>query len=158
MGVRVPATDPPSPVLVLVLVSVLVSACRVGPFNPDALVSPFPDATTTDAPGDVPPAPCNLLLQDCPDKKACYPVDSAPGTTTCSFAGSAPPSAPWTVDSKRIPLSSSVCDLGEACVFVEESQITECATLCDPSMAQTGCQRGAPCRLLPGYSAGFCVP
>jgi hypothetical protein len=152
-----PRVDPaPVLVLVLVLASVLAPACRVGTTY-DALISPFPDGTT-DVPSDSPAPPCSLLLQDCPNKQACYPSDTAPGTTVCSFAGSAPPSSPCTVDPSRIQLSSSVCDLGEACVFVDESQITECATLCDPSKAQTGCQRGAPCRMLPGYAAGFCVP
>jgi len=147
---------PRAPTLVLVVVFGLVAvlapstACRVGPPVADALVSPFPDSARDNAPADVPPPPCDLLKQDCANQKTCYPVDGVPGATSCELTGSAPPST--------FCVTSLECDAREACVFVAESDTTLCATLCDPSAAVTGCQRGAPCRLIPGYRVGFCLP
>ena len=46
----------------------------------------------------------------------------------------------------------------EACVFVPESQLTMCVTICDPGAIDTGCPPKAPCHLIPGYRAGYCVP
>ena len=138
---------------VAILVAVLgPGACRVGPQVADALIAPFPDSAATDlAPdGDGPSAPCDLLAQNCPNQKTCYPVDGVPGATSCEFTGSAPPTT--------VCVMSLECDRGEACVLVAESQTTMCAILCDPSAVQTGCQGAAPCRLLPGHRVGFCVP
>lgn len=145
-----------SPALVvLFLGAVLVpvpTACRVGPPVADALVSPYPDSAALDrAPGDLPALPCDLLAQDCASHGTCYPVDGVPGATACEpLPGSAPPTT--------LCVMSQECDVREACVLVPESQTTMCVTLCDPAAAQTGCQRAAPCRLLPGYHVGYCVP
>jgi hypothetical protein len=118
----------------------------------DALVAPFPDGAIRDlaADGDGRSAACDLLKQNCPSQKTCYPVDGVPGATSCEFTGSAPPTT--------VCAMSLECDRGEACVLVTESQATMCVILCDPSAVQTGCQGAAPCRLLAGHQAGFCVP
>jgi hypothetical protein len=133
---------------VWVLSSLMLSACRVGPFVADALVAPTPDAVA-DVPRDLPAVPCDLLLQNCANREACYPVDDGPGQTTCQFAGSAPPSTAC--------VSSLECDAREACVLIAESQTMLCATLCDLTAARP-CLPVAPCRPMPGYHAGFCVP
>jgi hypothetical protein len=125
-------------------------ACRVGPPVADALLAPFPDSAAADVAGEVQPAPCDLLLQDCANARTCYPVDGRPGATSCAFTGSAPP--------ETACVMSLECDAREACVLVAESQTTMCATLCDPAAVRTGCLPGAPCRLIPGYRVGFCVP
>lgn len=136
------------PAAVLLLELALLSACRVGPPVTDALVAPYPDGAA-DTAAEAPSGPvCDLLAQDCPDKKTCYPFDA--GTTSCELTGSAPVSTACA--------TSLECDAFEACVFVAESQLTMCAALCDPSAAQTGCLPGAVCRRIPGYRAGFCVP
>jgi len=140
-------------VVVVVVVVVLGGlACRVGPPVADALVAPYPDSATMDlaADGDAPPAACDLLAQNCAARKTCYPVDGVPGATSCELTGSSPPGTACVM--------SLECDAREACVLVAESQTMMCVTLCDPSAVQTGCQLGSPCRLLPGYRAGFCVP
>jgi len=55
-------------------------------------------------------------------------------------------------------ISSLECYGREACVFVPESQLTMCVTICDPGAIDTGCPPKAPCHLIPGYRAGYCVP
>ena len=134
------------------IAALALGACRVGAPVADALVAPFPDSAVTDlvADRDGPSAACDLLKQNCPNQKTCYPVDGVPGATSCEFTGSAPPTT--------VCVMSLECDKGEACVLVAESQTTMCAILCDPSAVQTGCQGAAPCRLLPGHQVGFCVP
>lgn len=136
--------------LVLVLAA---GACRVGPPVADALRSPYPDGAGIDLAdsGDVAPPPCDLLKQDCANHGTCYPVDGIPGATACEpLPGSAPPTT--------LCVMSQDCDVREACIIVPESQTMMCVTLCDPTVVQTGCQRAAPCRLLPGYRVGYCVP
>jgi hypothetical protein len=136
--------------IALVVTVSLLSGCRVGPFNPDAARAPFPDAAVDVAGEAAAGAPCDLLAQDCPDKQTCYPVDDHPGQTKCEMTGSAPPSTSC--------MLSVECDAREACVFVAETLMNECATICDPSAVPTGCLPRATCREIPGYSAGFCVP
>jgi hypothetical protein len=129
-----------------------LDACRVGTPVADALVSPYPDSAAVDVATDAdarPPA-CDLLKQDCPNEGTCYPVDDVRGATSCELTGSAPATTPCVM--------SLECDAREACVLVPESQIMMCVSLCDPAAVQTGCQPGAPCRLLAGYRAGYCVP
>jgi hypothetical protein len=141
-------------------------ACRVGPPIADALVAPFPDSAAGRDVGDVGDVgkeaspgtcgTCDLLLQNCAQlpscgsRRTCYPADGQPGVTSCELTGSAPP--------QTFCATSLDCDAREACVFVAESQMMMCATLCDPSAAITGCLGGAMCRPMSGYRAGFCVP
>jgi hypothetical protein len=147
----------PVPFLVLVAVLAPAASCRITTPIPDALISPYPDASGTidGASRDVATdaaSPCDLLAQDCAVGAACYPVDGVPGATHCDkvMPGSAGPSSPCLVHTD--------CDAREVCAPVAEAQTTLCATLCDPAAAVTGCQRAAPCRLLAGYRVGFCVP
>jgi hypothetical protein len=121
----------------------------VGPPLADAPLAPYPD-TAADKAGEAPAGACDLLEQNCADKKTCYPADGRPGQTSCEVTGSAPPSTACVMNLE--------CDAREACVFVAEAQTTFCEPLCDPSAAQTGCLPGSACRLIPGYRAGFCVP
>jgi hypothetical protein len=95
-------------------------------------------------------APCDLLLQDCPDRKACYPDDAQTGRTVCLFPGSSPP--------LTLCASSTECDAREVCAYVADAQTNECAPLCDPMAAATGCAPGAACVPIPGYRAGYCTP
>jgi hypothetical protein len=149
-----------APVLVLVLVAVLVpAACRVGPPVADALRAPYPDGAERDlaadgdgsVDGDGPRPPCDLLKQDCPNQQTCYPRDGVPGVTYCEpISGSAPPTTLCVVNAD--------CDVRETCTLVPETQTMMCVSLCDPASVVTGCQRGAPCRLLSGFRAGYCVP
>jgi hypothetical protein len=164
---RAPSPDPrsraprrasesvPVCVLVLVLVAILAqtAACRITTPIPDALISPYPDASGTIDTGATDAAPaCDLLKQDCAIGAACYPIEGVPGATHCEkvMPGSAGPSSPCLVHTD--------CDAREVCAPIAEAQTTLCATLCDPAAVVTGCQRGAPCRLLAGYRVGFCVP
>lgn len=136
--------------------AVLATSCRVGPFRADALTEPFPDGaldhlgTGGAAGGDSGP-PCDLLAQICADPKDfCYPVDGVPGATQCK--------PPGTGSVMTACISSLECYGREACVFVPESQLTMCVTICDPGAIDTGCPPKAPCHLIPGYRAGYCVP
>src|SRR4051794_31480675 len=90
--------------------SLLLFACRVGPGVSDALLAPFPDAAPDGVAGDTGPSSCDLLTQNCADKKSCYPVDGQPGKTSCELTGSAPPTTACVM--------SLECDAFEACVFV----------------------------------------
>jgi hypothetical protein len=55
-------------------------------------------------------------------------------------------------------ISNLECDGREACVLVPESGLQMCVTICDPGAIDTGCPPKAPCHLIPGYRAGYCVP
>jgi len=68
--------------------------------------------------------------------------------------------SPPTITMPRIKAitTGSVPSFVDLILNFAESDTTLCATLCDPSAAVTGCQRGAPCRLIPGYGVGFCLP
>jgi hypothetical protein len=148
----------------LVLAMAALSGCRVGPMVADALREPFPDGaldtasdrphygdTRTDAVAADAGGPCDLLLQNCADpKRACLPVDDRPGSATCSEPGTGPASSPCA--------SNLECDAREACVFVAESQLMQCATICNPAATVTGCAPRVACHLIPGFQAGFCVP
>ena len=137
------------------LVALGLASCRVGPFHADALTEPFPDAAidrgadgTTGTDGG---HPCDLLAQDCADQtQFCYPVDGVPGATQCKHNGSG------SVMSACV--SNLECDKLEACVMVPESGLQMCVTICDPGAIDTGCPPKAPCHLIPGYQAGYCVP
>ena len=105
-----------------------LSSCRVGPFRADALTEPFPDGALDHrgadgtVSGDGGP-PCDLVAQNCPDSKDfCYPVDGVPGATTCK--------PPGTGSVMTACVSSLECYGREACVFVPESQLTMCVTIC----------------------------
>jgi hypothetical protein len=141
--------------VVVALTAVGLPACRVGPFRADALTEPFPDAARdtrvdVDSSSDAGP-PCDLLQQICPDPaQFCYPVDGVPGATICKPPGSGPPTTAC--------VSSLECDGREACVLVPESGLQMCVTICDSSALDTGCLPKAPCHLIPGYHAGYCVP
>lgn len=65
-----------------------VASCKVGPFHPDALTEPFPDAAidrgTGDGAGADSRTPCDLIAQNCADHTLfCYPVDNVAGATQC---------------------------------------------------------------------------
>lgn len=162
-----PKWRPPGGALVVVrlaaaavLATAALSGCRVGPMVADALREPFPDAAFDgprdgDARADAVAAdaggPCDLLLQNCGDpRRACLPVDDRPGVATCSEPGTGPASSPCA--------SNLECDAREACVFVAESQLMQCATICNPAATVTGCAPRVACHLIPGFQAGFCVP
>jgi len=136
--------------------AVLATSCRVGPLRGDALTEPFPDGpldhrgTGGTAGADGGP-PCDLLLQNCAEPTDfCYPLDGVAGATQCQ--------PPGTGSVMTACISSLECYGREACVFVPESQLTMCVTICDPGAIDTGCPPKAPCHLIPGYRAGYCVP
>jgi len=137
-------------------IAAALSSCRVGPFRADALTEPFPDGagdlgSAGGAAGSDSGPPCDLLQQLCPDPKDfCYPVDGVPGATICKPAGSG--------SVMTACVSSLECFGGEACVLVPESGLQMCVTICDSSALDTGCPPKAPCHLIPGYRAGYCVP
>jgi len=143
-------------VTAVALVALGLSSCRVGAFHGDALTEPFPDGTLDHGAGERAGAdsaqPCDLLAQNCPDSKTfCYPVDGVAGATQCKPNGSG------TVTSACA--SSLECDGREACVIVPETGgMQMCVTICDPGAITTGCPPKAPCHLIPGYGAGYCVP
>ncbi len=133
-----------------------LSSCRVGPFHADALTEPFPDAAfdhgraDADADADGGP-PCDLIAQICHDpKEFCYPVDNQAGATTCHLPGTGPVTTACA--------SNLDCDKLEACVTVPETGMQMCVTICDTGAIDAGCPPKAPCHLIPGYSAGYCVP
>jgi hypothetical protein len=140
-----------------VLAAVGLASCRVGPFRADALTEPFPDGALDHGARDVAGVdgaqPCDLLVQICANdpKDFCYPVDGVPGATQCQPNGSGP------VLSQCV--SNLDCDGRETCQPVPEAGgLPICVTICDPSAATPGCPPKAPCRLIPGYRAGYCVP
>jgi len=142
--------------IAVVVAAVGLASCRVTPFRGDALTEPFPDGAldqggAAGASGADGGQPCDLLVQICADPtKACYPVDGVAGATTCQIPGSGPVTTGC--------ISSTDCDRAEACVLVPESGLHMCVTICDPSAIDTGCPPKAPCHLIPGYRAGYCVP
>ncbi len=148
------------PGLLVAIAAVLAAAglasCRVGPFRADALTEPFPDGALDRGAGDAAGVdggqPCDLLVQICPDPKDfCYPLDGVPGATTCAHNGTGPVLTAC--------ISNLECDGREACVVVAEAGgLPLCVTICDPTAIETGCPPKAPCHLIPGYRAGYCVP
>jgi hypothetical protein len=141
--------------IAVALAAVGLPACRVGPVRADALTEPFPDGAIDlrgagGSSGDSGP-PCDLLQQICPEPtQFCYPVDGVAGATTCKPAGSG--------SVMTACVSNLECDGREACVLVPESGLQMCVTICDTSALDTGCPPKAPCHLIPGYHAGYCVP
>ena len=144
-------------ILVVAAAALGLASCRVGSLRADALIEPFPDgaldhAAAGEAAGADGGQPCDLLVQICPDPaQACYPVDGVAGATTCQLPGTATVMTGCT--------SSLQCDRAQACVAVPEagSQLL-CVMICDPSAIDTGCPPKAPCHLISGYRAGYCVP
>ena len=133
----------------------LATSCRVGAFRADALTEPFPDGALDHGTGGSAGAdsgpPCDLLLQNCTEATDfCYPLDGVAGATQCK--------PPGTGSVMTACISSLECYGRNACVFVPESQLTMCVTICDPGALDTGCPPKAPCHLIPGYRAGYCVP
>jgi hypothetical protein len=141
--------------IVVAVVAAGLASCRTGPFRADALTEPFPDGALDRGARDTAGAgggpPCDLLAQICPDPKDfCYPADGGPGATQCQPNGSGSVLSPC--------VSSLECDGREACVPVAEVGLPVCVTICDPSAVDAGCPPKAPCLLIPGYRAGYCVP
>jgi hypothetical protein len=143
-------------VIFAALMALGVLSCRVGSFPPDALTEPFPDAAMdrgiAEAAGADSSQPCDLLAQNCVDHMLfCYPVDNVAGATQCKPNGSGSVTSACA--------SNLECDGREACVIVPEtSGMQMCVTICDPGAITTGCPPKAPCHLIPGYHAGYCVP
>ncbi len=143
-------------VITVALVALGLSSCRVGSFHPDALTEPLPDGALDRGTGDRAGAdssqPCDLLAQNCEDHtQFCYPVDRVAGATQCKPNGSGSVTSACA--------SNLECDGREACVIVPETGgMQMCVTICDPGAITTGCPPKAPCHLIPGYRAGYCVP
>jgi hypothetical protein len=143
-------------VIIVALVALGLSSCRVGSLQPDALTEPFPDGALDRGIGDAAGAdssqPCDLLAQNCVDHtQFCYPVDRVAGATQCKPNGSGSVTSACA--------SNLECDGREACVIVPETGgMQMCVTICDPGAITTGCPPKSPCHLIPGYRAGYCVP
>ena len=94
---------------------------------------------------------CDLLLQNCPDRRqACYPDATLSGATRCLLPGSGGPLAPC--------LFHAECDTRLVCVDSNGDGFTLCAPLCDPVAMPSSCQGRAACRSLTNYRAGTCDP
>lgn len=143
-----------APVLLSVLLS-LFGACRVQPGGGQDAADAREAGETADssnAPEVDSNAPtarvCDLILQNCPDRQACYPDSTFSGATRCVFPGSGGPLSPC--------LLHEECDTRSICFDVNRDGFPLCTPLCDPAAAASGCQRGAPCRRLTNYGAGTC--
>jgi hypothetical protein len=153
---------PSPPTAVLLLAVIASSGCRVAADSGDAggsdgagggdAADRADKAETADGDSGGPPAGvCDLLLQNCPDRRqTCYPDATLSGATRCLFPGSGGPLAPC--------LLHEECDRRSICVDTNGDGFTLCATLCDPGAMPNGCQGVAACHSLANYRAGTCDP
>ncbi|MEA2696552.1 MAG: hypothetical protein QOI66_823 [Myxococcales bacterium] len=143
----------------------LCSQCRFL-LGPDDARPPVSDADASDGPavpdgadiadGDDGPSnrvsrlECDLLLQDCPDKRGCYPDEKLQGDTFCAFKGAGGPLSPCMLQED--------CDVRLACISSDPGNPAsgDCVQLCRPLAGTTGCQPGLLCVTLPGYTVGYC--
>lgn len=157
----------PSPTTAVLLLAVIASCgCRAAVDSADAGMSDgaaggdaadradrgeAADAVPDGDSAGTPAAVCDLLLQDCPDRRqACYPDATLSGATRCLFPGSGGPLAPC--------LLHEECDTRSVCVDSNGDGFTLCAPLCDPVAMPNGCQGRAACHALANYRAGTCDP
>jgi hypothetical protein len=93
---------------------------------------------------------CDLLLQDCPDKRGCYLDENLQGDTFCAFKGAGGPLSPCMLQED--------CDVRLACISSDPGNPASgvCVQLCRPQAGTTGCQPGLLCVTLPNYAAGYC--
>ena len=93
---------------------------------------------------------CDLLLQDCPDKRGCYPDENLQGDTFCAFKGAGGPLSPCMLQED--------CDVRLACISSDPGNPASgvCVQLCRPQAGTSGCQPGLLCVMLSSYSVGYC--
>jgi hypothetical protein len=100
-----------------------------------------------DRPVDRPTSGCNLVRQDCPSGRGCYP---GPGTfASCQPAGSLSENTPCGED--------TACAPGYLCVDAFGGGSKLCQRICDATVVSP-CPNSRTCQTFPGSTIGFCQP